>query len=270
MENTSHAIGDLRVALMQGDTRWHDPAANRDYYGGLIARIAAPVDLIVLPETFTSGFTNEAVGNAEDRDGATLAWLHDIARARGAVVTGSVVMADGGRYFNRLIWMRPDGSHARYDKKHLFRYAGEHQRYTPGDARQIVELNGWRVCPLVCYDLRFPVFARNRFTEARGFDYDLLIFVANWPSPRHYAWQTLLRARAIENSSCAIGVNRVGRDGNGLDYLGGSVALDPLGAALVELGAQDNVAVATFSKAALDAHRARFPFHLDADAFELG
>jgi predicted amidohydrolase len=260
---------DLRVAIVQGSTRWHDPAGNRAMYRELIGKIGRPVDLVVLPETFTSGFTNETVGNAEGPDGETMRWLAEQARVTGAVVTGSVVVRDGEQYFNRLIWMRPDGSHARYDKRHLFRYAGEHQRYTPGRERVVLEVRGWRVLPQICYDLRFPVFARNRFDPARGFDYDLLLYVANWPAPRHYAWQTLLRARAIENLSFAIGVNRVGIDGNDLEYLGGSVVLDPLGAPLVELGSRPEVAATTIRAAELIAHRERFPFQLDADAFDL-
>ncbi len=260
---------DLRVAIVQGDTRWHDPAGNREMYGKLVAQVGRPVDLVVLPETFTSGFTNETVGNAEGPDGETMHWLRELARITGAVVTGSVVVHDGDRFFNRLVWMRPDGRHERYDKKHLFRYAGEHRRYTPGSERVVLEVRGWRVLPQICYDLRFPVFARNRFDAEVGFDYDLALYVANWPSPRHYAWQTLLRARAIENLAFAIGVNRVGTDGNELTYLGGSVVLDPLGAPLVELGSRPEVAVTTLRAAELAAHRERFPFHLDADDFEL-
>lgn len=260
---------DLRVAIVQGDTRWHDPAGNREMYGELVGQVGRPVDLVVLPETFTSGFTNETAGNAEGPDGETMRWMAELARVTGAVVTGSVVVRDGERHFNRLVWMRPDGSHARYDKKHLFRYAGEHRRYTPGGARVVLEVRGWRVLPQICYDLRFPVFARNRFDAEAGFDYDLVLYVANWPSPRHYAWQTLLRARAIENLAFGIGVNRVGTDGNELIYLGGSVVLDPLGAPLVELGSRPEVAVTTLRAAELAAHRERFPFHLDADAFDL-
>lgn len=263
---------DLRVTLVQADTRWHDPAGNRELYGDLVRTAAGRTDLVLLPETFTSGFTNETLGNAEPMDGETIQWLRALAAEVGAVVAGSVVVREGERHFNRLLWMRPDGSHASYDKRHLFRYANEHQRYTPGSQRLVVDLAGWRVCPMVCYDLRFPVFARNRFdaTVAGDFDYDLLVYVANWPSPRHYAWQTLLRARAIENLSYGIGVNRTGTDGNQLTYLGGSVALDPLGQPLVECGVQPQVVTTTLSAAGLRAHRARFPVHLDADAFTLG
>jgi predicted amidohydrolase len=172
---------------------------------------------------------------------------------------------------NRLVWMRPDGSFEIYDKRHLFRMAREHERYAAGAQRLIVELKGWRICPLVCYDLRFPVWIRNRYdtTVAGRFDYDLVLFVANWPSARRYAWQTLLRARAIENLSYCIGVNRVGTDGNGLHYAGDSAVLDFLGQPVVELGASELTVTATLDAAALAAHRTRFPAWMDADRFEL-
>jgi predicted amidohydrolase len=260
----------LRVTLVQGATRWHDAAANRDYYGALVRPLKGQTDLVVLPETFLSGFTNEALDHAERMDGEGIGWLRGLACEIGAVVTGSVVMRDGERCVNRLVWMRPDGTHALYDKRHLFRMAKEHERYAGGSERLVVELNGWRICPLVCYDLRFPVWSRNRYdAAAQRFDYDLLVYVANWPSARRYPWQTLLRARAIENLSFCVGVNRVGIDGNELHYAGDSVALDFLGQPLVELGAQEQVVTVTFDPAALAAHRERFPAWMDADAFSI-
>jgi omega-amidase len=261
---------DLTVTLIQHDTRWHDARANRELYGTQVLG-AERSDLYVLPETFTSGFTNETAGNAESMDGASLRWLAQLAADAGGVVTGSVVVRDGDRCANRLVWMRPDGSYETYDKRHLFRMAGEHERYHPGRERLQVELHGWRLCPLVCYDLRFPVYSRNRFDRSAPgrFDYDVVLYVANWPSPRHYAWQTLLRARAIENLAYCIGVNRTGTDGNQLSYLGGSAVLDYLGAPLIELGAQPQRATVVLSWEKLAAHRERFPAQLDADDFEL-
>ena len=260
----------LRVTLVQGETRWHDAAGNRAYYGELVRRVAGQSDLVVLPETFLSGFTNETTDQAETMDGPGLAWLRELAREVGAVVTGSLVVREDGRCVNRLVWMRPDGSFATYDKRHLFRMAKEHERYAGGDAPLVVELAGWRIRAEVCYDLRFPVWLRNRHDAASGrFDYDLLLFVANWPSPRRHAWRTLLRARAIENLACCVGVNRVGTDGNGLAYAGDSAAIDFLGQPLVELGAQEQVVTVTFEPAALAAHRERFPAWMDADAFAL-
>ncbi|UXI69995.1 amidohydrolase [Tahibacter amnicola] len=261
----------LRVSLVQGDTRWHDAAANRAYYGEKIRALKGQTDLIVLPETFTSGFTNETLGNAEGMDGESLRWLAGVAAEVGAVITGSLVIRAEDRCANRLVWMRPDGSFETYDKRHLFRMANEHQRYVSGKDRLIVTLNGWRICPLICYDLRFPVWARNRYnrTVADRFDYDVLIYVANWPSARRYPWQTLLRARAMENLSYCIGVNRVGTDGNQLHYAGDSVALDFLGQPMAELGAVDLTVTVTLDPAALAAHRERFPAWMDADDFAL-
>ena len=264
----------LRVSLVQGATRWHDPAGNRDYYEALIAPLRGRTDVVLLPETFTSGFSNEAIHNAETMDGPTVDWLREQARALDAAVTGSVQLRVGdgasAKVYNRLLFATPDGALHRYDKRHLFRYAREHERYAGGGERLIVDWRGWRICPQVCYDLRFPAWLRNRYdATARRFDYDLLLFVANWPSARRYAWSTLLRARAIENLSYCAGLNRVGVDGNDLHYSGDSAVLDFLGQPLVELGAQEQVVTTSLDAAALAAHRERFPAWMDADAFEL-
>lgn len=258
----------LRISLVQGATHWHAAAANRAYYGDLVRSLQGGSDLVVLPETFLSGFTNDTLGNAETMDGEGLRWLRDLARESGTTITGSLVMREDDRCVNRLIWMRPDGSLAQYDKRHLFRMAKEHERYASGSERLIVELNGWRIRAEVCYDLRFPVWLRNRYDrDANRFDYDLLVVVANWPAARRHAWRTLLRARAIENLSYCVGVNRVGVDGNELHYAGDSAALDFLGQPLVELGAQEQVVTVTLDPAALTAHRERFPAWMDADEF---
>ncbi|HET9834793.1 MAG TPA: amidohydrolase [Rhodanobacteraceae bacterium] len=259
----------LNISLVQGNTRWHDPAGNREHYGSLIAPLHGRTDLIVLPETFTSGFSNDAIAQAETMDGAAVAWLREQAKELDAAITGSVQLRVGDDVFNRLLFVTPDGKTRHYDKRHLFRYADEHKRYASGRERLIVEWRGWRICPLVCYDLRFPVFSRNRHDPQRGFDYDLLVYVANWPSPRSYAWSTLLRARAIENLSYCAGVNRVGVDGNGQEYAGGSAVLDFLGAPLSEDSDQELVTTTTLSGADLRAYRERFPAWMDADAFTL-
>ena len=260
----------LNISLVQGNTRWHDPVGNRDYYGALIAPLRGRTDLVVLPETFTSGFSNEAIAHAETMDGPTVAWLREQARALDAAITGSVQLRVDGNVYNRLLFATPDGNVRHYDKRHLFRYAGEHERYAGGSQRLIVEWRGWRIFPQVCYDLRFPVWIRNGYDRAAArFDYDLVLFVANWPSARRYAWQTLLRARAIENLSYCAGLNRVGTDGNNLHYAGDSVVLDFLGAPLVELGAQEQVVGVALDYDALAAHRERFPAWMDADDFTL-
>ncbi|MER3546872.1 MAG: amidohydrolase [Rhodanobacteraceae bacterium] len=259
----------LNVSLVQGDTRWHDPAGNREYYGSLIAPLRAHSDLIVLPETFTSGFSNEAIAQAETMDGPTVAWLREESKALDAAITGSVQLRVNEKVFNRLLFVTPDGEVRHYDKRHLFRYADEHKRYAAGRDRLIVEWRGWKICPLICYDLRFPVYSRNRHDPRRGFDYDLLIYVANWPSPRAYAWSTLLRARAIENLSYVAGVNRVGTDGNGHEYCGASAVLDFLGQPLSHDSDQELVTTTTLSMSELAAYRERFPAWMDADAFTL-
>ncbi|WHZ18953.1 MAG: Aliphatic amidase AmiE [Rhodanobacteraceae bacterium] len=255
--------------MVQGATRWHDPAGNRDYYGGMITPLAGQTDLVVLPETFTSGFSNEAIHNAEGMDGPTVAWMREQAKKLDAAVTGSVQLREGQGVFNRLLFATPDGEVRHYDKRHLFRYADEHKRYASGRDKLIVEWKGWRICPLVCYDLRFPVFSRNRHDAQRGFDYDLVLYVANWPAARAYAWRTLLRARAIENLSYCIGVNRVGVDGNQLPYSGDSAVLDFLGQAMADLGAQEQVVTVALDHARLAAFREKFPAWMDADDFAL-
>ena len=267
---------DLRISLVQGATRWHDPAGNRAYYGRLIAPLRGATDLVLLPETFTSGFSNDAIDNAETMDGPTVEWMKEQAQRLDAVMTGSVQLrTDAGAgapgVFNRMLWVTPDGDVRHYDKRHLFRYAREHERYAAGRDRLVVEWKGWRINPLVCYDLRFPVFARNRYdVERKGaLDFDLQLYVANWPSARAYAWKTLLRARAIENLCFVAGLNRVGTDGNGLHYSGDSAVIDFLGHPLSECSDEEVVVTTTLPAAELIAHRERFPAMLDGDAFTL-
>lgn len=257
----------LRVALVQGDTRWQDPAGNREHYGALIRDIREPADLIVLPETWATGFTN-AVELAEGPEGPSAAWMADQARVTGAVVAGSLLIRDGEACFNRFLWICPDGTSTFYDKRHLFRMAGEHRIFTPGQARVVVELQGWKLLLQVCYDLRFPVWSRNRAAEG-GLDYDALLYVANWPAPRRTPWRTLLRARAIENHAYALGVNRAGTDGNGHPYAGDTAAVDFQGETLGELGPEPGVLTLTLDPETLRLHRERFPAWRDGDAFRI-
>lgn len=269
-------MNNLRISLVQGATRWRDPAANRLYYGDLIAPLHGVTDLVLLPETFTSGFSNDAIDDAETMDGPTVEWIKAQAKQLDAAVCGSVQLrtdagAGSSQVFNRLLFATPDGGLQTYDKRHLFRYAKEHERYAAGSDRLTVEWRGWRICPLVCYDLRFPVFSRNRFdVERKGqLDYDLLLYVANWPSARAYPWKTLLRARAIENLCFVAGLNRVGADGNGLHYAGDSAVIDFLGKPISECADEEVVSTTTLQAAELAAHREGFPAMLDGDAFTL-
>jgi omega-amidase len=253
----------LRVTLVQTELAWQDPAANRRNLAAHFRGLAGHTDLVVLPEMFSTGFSMDAEALAEDMDGPTIGWMREEAASLGCVVTGSLIVRDAARCFNRLVWARPDGSLEHYDKRHLFRMAGEQRHYAAGDRRLVVEVKGWRVCPMVCYDLRFPVWSRARD------DYDLLLYVANWPQRRAHAWTTLLRARAIENLCYVIGVNRVGKDGNGATYVGDSVAVDFLGQSLSSEGGGERVETAVLDLESLQAYRQSFPAQLDADRFEI-
>ena len=255
----------LRVSLLQQPLIWHDAAANRERFGALLAPLAGSTDLIVLPETFTTGFSMEVARLAEPAGGATVAWLRGQAAALDAAVMGSVITQDGTRYFNRLLFVLPGGEVRHYDKRHLFRMGGEHEHFSAGREVWSILWRGLRICPLVCYDLRFPVFSRRR----AQLDYDVLVYVANWPAARADAWRQLLRARAIENQCYVVGVNRVGADGRDVPYAGDSVAVDYLGRPLLELGEQSAVASVRLDGAPLAAFRERFPAHLDADRFDL-
>ncbi|MEJ1962651.1 MAG: amidohydrolase [Gammaproteobacteria bacterium] len=255
----------LRVTLVQQPLVWHDPAANREHFDALLAPLAGNTDLVVLPEMFTTGFSMDVEQFAENVGGPTSTWLEQKARDLGAAVTGSVMSKEGTRFYNRMFWAEPGATLRHYDKRHLFRMASEHQRFTPGEDALVVAWRGFRICPLVCYDLRFPVFSRRR----PELEYDVLIYAANWPAARRQAWRALLKARAIENLSFVIGVNRVGTDGKNLEYVGDSVVHDFLGEPLAELGGEAAVVTVELDLSELRAFRERFPAHLDADRFTL-
>lgn len=257
-------MGKLRVTLAQQAPVWSDPAANRARLEALLSPLAGKTDLIVLPETFTTGFTMAVESVAEPAAGPTVRWLQSLSRTLDAAVTGSVITSEGGKYYNRLLWATPEGMR-HYDKRHLFRFGHENDHFTAGRGVWSAEWRGMRICPLVCYDLRFPVFSRRR----PDLDYDLLLYVANWPAVRVYPWQQLLKARAIENQAFVVGVNRVGSDGHGVPYSGDSAAHDFLGQPLVELDDQPALRTVELDGAALRAFRDKFQAHLDADRFTL-
>jgi predicted amidohydrolase len=256
-------VQDLTVTLVQAPLAWQNPAANRAKFAALIGSIGERTDLIVLPEMFTTGFTMAPEANAESMDGETVAWLRATARTCGATLCGSLVISEDGQYYNRLIWMPPDGTAGWYDKRHLFRMADEHRHYTAGTARRIFRIGGWRVCPLVCYDLRFPVWSRG------ANEFDLQIYVANWPAVRRVAWRALLPARGVENQCYVAGVNRIGVDGHGVRYAGDSLAADPLGNVLADLGDCEHAVTLRLDGAALARYREKFPAWRDADPFKL-
>jgi omega-amidase len=256
---------NLRLALLQEDLVWRDAERNRAAFAVALAPLQAAVDVIVLPEMFTTGFTMAPVEVAEPEDGPTVEWLRQAAQRTNAAIVASIVVRAGAEHFNRLLWVTPDGAVHHYDKRHLFRMADEHLHYAAGSKTLLVEWRGFRIAPLVCYDLRFPVWSRRRIS----FDYDLLLYVANWPAARRYPWQQLLRARAIENQAYVAGCNRVGADGNAVEYLGDSAIIDFVGKPLAELADIPGIVRATLELTKLCEFRERFPAHLDADRFTL-
>lgn len=264
---------DLKVALIQRGLVWENPVANRKQFAADIVALDADTDLVVLPEMFTTGFSMAAEKVAEDEAEATLPWLIAMAQERAVAITGSLAVRARGKIYNRLLFVTPDGRHWVYDKRHLFRMSGEDLHYAAGRKRLIVEWRGWRICPMVCYDLRFPVWARNHGRvlsgeEDRG-EYDLLLFVANWPAKRRLHWRQLLIARAIENQSYCIGLNRVGSDGNGLDYSGDSLAVAADGQLLVDCQDISGAFCVRLDYQAMARYRSKFPCHKDADGFRL-
>lgn len=266
-------MNSLNISLIQSDLVWEDPKANRDSFEKKIKSLGES-DLILLPEMFTTGFSMASSRIAEDMSGESIQWMEKMARTKKAVICGSLIIEEKGEYYNRLIWMKPDGQLQYYDKRHLFRMAEEDQYFSPGKERLIVELKGWKICPLICYDLRFPVYSRNRYdTDRKTYahaDYDLLIYLANWPSPRASAWSKLLMARAIENQSYVAGLNRIGKDEKGMEYIGGSCLVDPKGELIWEAcDGEAEMTTINIELEALNDFRKKFPLGMDADDFEL-
>ena len=254
----------MKIALIQTSLSWENPSENRASLQENITSISQYVDLIVLPEMFTSGFTMNPEKVAETMQGETISWLKDLARSKNCAITGSLVIQEKGKYFNRLVFVLPSGEIQHYDKRHLFTLAGEDKVYTPGAYKLIINYKGFKICPLICYDLRFPVFARN--VE----DYDLLLYVANWPKIRINAWDTLLKARAIENMSFCIGVNRVGLDGNSYEYTGHSAAYDVLGNRIDTIPENKEVTeIVVLEKEHIKKYREKLNFLNDKDDFSL-
>jgi omega-amidase len=253
----------MKIALLNSTLVWENPTDNRTNFEQKINGINEAIDLIVLPEMFTSGFTMNPKKVAETIQGETVSWLKQVAKAKNCAITGSLVITENENYYNRLLFVFPDGKIEFYDKRHLFTLAGEDKVYTPGKEKLIVTYKGFKICPLICYDLRFPVFARN--IE----NYDLLIYVANWPKPRVNAWDILLKARAVENMSYVIGVNRIGNDNNHLEYVGHSQAIDFLGNYLVEPQEKEGIFIVEIDKHKQDETRSKLAFLNDKDEFEL-
>lgn len=253
----------MKIALIQSSLFWENPTANRNSFEEKINVITEKVDLIVLPEMFTTGFTMNPNNLAETMQGETISWLQSLAKGKKIAITGSLVIKENGSFYNRLLFVFPSGKIQIYDKRHLFTLAGEDKIYTSGKDKLIVEYLGWKICPLVCYDLRFPVFARN--VE----DYDLLIYVANWPKQRINAWDILLKARSVENMCYTIGVNRIGFDNNNFEHVGHSQAIDFLGNDVLEPQETEGVFIVELNKEKLLETRKKLGFINDKDTFEL-
>jgi len=256
-------LKNLRCLLVQSQLFWADAEANRCQLETIAREHGQKCDLIVFPETFTSGFLGDAEAVPETMNGATVDWMKTLAKELDCVICGSAAISIKQGTANRFLWVQPDGVVEFYDKRHLFSYGGEDLRYVAGSERKVFHYCGWRICPQVCYDLRFPAWCRNRD------DYDVLLFVANWPEPRTPAWTALLRARAIENQSYVIGVNRSGKDPRGLKYAGGSIVYDPLGETVLDLGAGECSESITIELAEVSAVRKKLPFQQDSDDFKL-
>lgn len=260
MKNVNKEMDKFKITIIQPDIIWENPSGNFRKLEKLTER-SGDTDLIVLPEMFSTGFTMQPEKLKEGMNGPSVSWMKDQAAHKDVAITGSLIIEEDNHVFNRCLWVFPDGKIEYYDKRHLFTMSGEKEHYSPGNRRLTVEYRGWRFYPLICYDLRFPVWSRN--TD----NFDVMLYLANWPAPRHQVWKTLLQARAIENQAYCIGVNRVGKDGNGLDYLGDSCLIDPRGNAYYS-GDIEDVRTFEISYSELHDFRKKFPVLKDMDGFD--
>ncbi|MCW3089241.1 MAG: aliphatic amidase AmiE [Ferruginibacter sp.] len=278
----------LTITTIQTKLEWENKAANLQMLGKKIDDLEEKTEIIILPEMFSTGFSMRAPELAETMEGETVQWMKEVATRNKVILTGSIIIKEKDRYYNRLIWMLPNGQFGTYDKRHLFAYAEEDKYYTAGNKRLIASVKGWKINLQVCYDLRFPVWARNQsvdtdnpaeqhpgdspaaaFNAGANQEYDIVVYVANWPERRNHAWKTLLCARAIENQCYVIGVNRVGRDGNNIGYSGNTLVIDPLGEVLYHMADEEDVFTITLQKEHLEEVRTKFPFWKDSDHFTL-
>jgi omega-amidase len=264
----------LTVTLIQSDLHWEDKQANLDMFEEKVNSVKEKMEVVVLPEMFSTGFSMNPAKLAETMEGPSIQWMKRIASSKKIILTGSLIIEEAGNYHNRLVWMLPNGEYGCYDKRHLFGYAGEDGHYFPGFKRLIASVKGWKVNLQICYDLRFPVWARQSLPlqgeENESPEYDLLVYVANWPERRNHAWKTLLQARAIENQCYVIGVNRVGKDGNDFNYSGDSMIVNAMGEVLYTKANQEDIFTYTLELGSLQEIRQKLPFLKDADPFMIG
>lgn len=272
-------MSTLRFSLIQSHLFWEDKDANLASLSKKIREISVPTEIVVLPEMFNTGFSMQPEKFAETMDGPTIEWMRTLSASKKIILTGSLMIQEEGKYYNRLVWVLPNGQLGFYDKRHLFAFAKEDQHYTPGNKRLIARVKGWKINLQICYDLRFPVWSRqanfpiatneNKDALESALEYDVLLYVANWPEKRNHAWKTLLTARAIENQAYVIGVNRVGVDGNNMQHSGDSMVVSPDGAVLYHCANQENLFHITLEKNVLEKNRNHFPFWKDADFFHI-
>ena len=261
----------LLITTIQSDLHWENKEANLKMFEEKILQIKEKTNIVVLPEMFTTGFSMQPEALAEKMDGDSIQWMKKIAKQKGIVLTGSLIIEEDGKYFNRLIWMLPNGELGFYDKRHCFSLAGEDQHYTSGTKRLIASVGGWKINLCICYDLRFPVWTRQVIhsdpDKEPAPEYDVLIYVANWPEKRSHAWKSLLAARAIENQCYVVGVNRIGDDGNGISHSGNSMVIDPMGSILYQKEHDEDIHTTKIEKAILADVHDKLPFWKDADHF---
>jgi predicted amidohydrolase len=270
-------MSSLTITIIQPYLVWENKKANLEMLAKKIECINEKTEVVILPEMFSTGFSMQPKLLAETMDGETVNWMKKISSSKKMIVTGSIIIEDKGKYYNRLIWMLPNGEYGIYNKRHLFAYGDEHKHYSEGNKRLIAQVKGWKINLQVCYDLRFPVWSRQAPSQpppkgeeqAALLEYDLLIYVANWPQRRSTAWKTLLQARAIENQCYVVGVNRVGEDGNKINHSGDSMIIDPLGEILYQKANEEDIFTYTLQKEKLNEVREKFPFWKDADTFNI-
>lgn len=259
----------LTISTIQTELHWENKEENLAQLEEKITSLQGMTEVVILPEMFSTGFSMRPEILAETMDGETIAWMKRVSMDNKVILTGSIIIQENDKYYNRLVWMMPNGSYGTYDKRHLFAYSEEDKHYTAGNKRLITSVKGWKINVQVCYDLRFPVWSRQSVSENDSTEYDVLLYVANWPERRSHAWKTLLCARAIENQCYVIGVNRVGVDGNEIKYSGNSLVIDPLGEVLYHMADEEDIFTITLQKEKLEEVRSKFPFLRDADEFNI-
>lgn len=254
----------IKITIFQAYIFWENIDSNLKNLTTRLSALREKTDLIILPEMFNTGFTNNVEKCAEKPNGKTMRWMFNMAQQFDCVIAGSLIIEEEGRYYNRFIWMSADGSYVKYDKRHLFSLGKEDEYFTAGESRVVVNLKGWKVSPMICYDLRFPVWSRNQDGA-----YDLLIYIASWPDRRSAHWRALLPARAIENQAFVIGVNRVGHDGNEIYYSGGSMCISPAGNVIYYKPEDEDLYTFTLHPKDIQETRERYPFLKDGDTFSI-